>query len=154
MAILQKLKSGFLGRTTQRRLTPEEYLEKLTRIGLNEDGTEAVDPVPMDPPIGYKKQPSMVEIVREMVRSERLAQEARDMGHETFEESEDFDVGDDDGNMMPSPWVSEFDPPLSEVTRAVEEERAARAPQPAAGAAGGAGGTPPAAGGGTPPEAS
>lgn len=151
MSVLTVVK-GFLRREAPPRLTKEEYLAKLIANGLNEDGTERVDPVPMAPPIGYKRQPSMVEIVREMVRSERLANEARLAGHETFEESEDFDVEDD--IPMQSQWENEFDPPISEVKREVEKERARKSAEKPAEKAGGAGGTPPAEGGGTPPEAS
>lgn len=62
---------------------------------LDEFGRELLDPTPMQPPAGYKKQESMFEIVRRMVRSEKLALEAQKLGAETFEEANDFDVGDD-----------------------------------------------------------
>lgn len=103
-----------------KRLTIEQYAEKLIRKGLDPRGQVVPDPVPIAPPIGYKKQPSMVEIVRDMVRSERLAQAAREAGHETFDESEDFDVGDEP-ELMRSPWENQFDPELSELLRAGQE---------------------------------
>lgn len=134
----------------------EEYLAKLVARGLNEDGTAKLDPTPMAPPIGYKKHPSIFEVVRNMVTSEKLAQQAREAGAETFEESEDFEVGDEP-DMLPSPWVNEFDPPLQELVKAGEEvvkERAKKAPKKPAGEVGGGGGTPPPVGGGTPPEPS
>lgn len=108
-----------------RQMELEDYLAKLLDKGLNPDGTPMLDPTPMAPPIGYKKHPSMVEIVRDMVRSERLAQAAAESGHETFEESEDFDVGDDP-ELLRSQWENEFDPPLSELVRAGEEAIRAR----------------------------
>ena len=123
-------------------LSVEEYFKKLQDKGLNPDGTQILDPVPMAPPIGYKKHPSMVEIVRDMVRSEKLAQEAAASGRETFEESEDFDVPDEPA-LMPSPWTNDFDPPLEEILAAGREAMALKAAAVASGESGGGGGTPP-----------
>lgn len=138
MSVIDKLRETFRPR---QRLTPEEYLAKLTRKGLHPDGTPVLDPVPVAPPIGYKKTPSMVEIVRDMVRGERLRQEAIAAGHETFEESEDFDVGDEP-ELMRSPWENQFDPPLEEILAAGRASLAEKKK-----AEGGAGGTKPPAGG-------
>jgi len=73
------------------------------------DGREVVSAVPMAPPIGWKKQPSMIEHIKALVRSERLAQEAAAAGFETPEEADDFDVGDDYDPT--SPYEHNFDPP-------------------------------------------
>jgi hypothetical protein len=74
---------------------------------LNERGHELPSGVPMAPPLGYKKQPSLHETIRNMIRSERLAQEAATAGFETFDEADDFDVGDD---LDPSsPYELEFE---------------------------------------------
>lgn len=105
------------------------HKQKMRDRGYNDEGKFIPDSVPMAPPIGYKKQPSMVEIVRNMVRSERLADEARRAGMETFEESEDFDVGDD-GEDLKSGFENDFDPPIDELRRAIEEERAVKAAPP------------------------
>lgn len=91
------------------------------RLPITEDGREVVDPTPMAPPVGYRRQPSMVEIVRQMVRSERLRAEAEAADMETFEESDDFDVGDDFDPT--SPYENEFDPPIREM---VQEGRKAQ----------------------------
>lgn len=137
-----------------KRLTKEEYLQKLTEKGLHADGTPVLDPLPIAPPIGYVKAPSMVEIVRDMVRGERLRQEAEAAGYETFEESEDFDVGDEDVHAR-SPYENEFDPPIGELLAAGREEVAKKesaakaaktSKKPAeepAGDVGGGGGSPP-----------
>lgn len=103
-----------------KRLTLEEYFAKLKEKGLNEDGSPVLDPTPMAPPIGYKKQPSMVDIIRDMVQSENLRREAMAAGAETFEESEDFDVGDDPEQLR-SPYENDFDPPVSELVQAARE---------------------------------
>lgn len=124
MSVVQKLRETFRGRQA---LTPEQYLEKLLRKGLHPDGTPILDPTPMAPPIGYKKHPSMVEIVRDMVRGERLKQLAEESGHETFEESEDFDVEDE--QILRSQWENEFDPPLPVLIAAGREAIAEREKQ-------------------------
>ena len=105
------------------RLSVEEYAQKLLDKGIGSDGHFVPDPIPMAPPIGYKKAPSMIEIVRDMVRSEKLAQAAAAAGHETFEEAEDFDV-DDDPVQLKSGWENDFDPPIAEVKEAVEADKA------------------------------
>lgn len=112
-------------RKVKPRMTEEEYLEKMLAKSKAPDGSEVLDPTPMAPPIGYVKQPSMVEIVRNMVRSEKLALAAAEAGMETFEESEDFDVGDEAEDLL-SGFENEFDPPISEVREAVEQARRER----------------------------
>lgn len=141
-SMLTKLRETFRSREV---MTPEQYAEKMLRRGLNNDGTPILDPLPIAPPVGYKKAPSMVEIVRDMVRSERLADAARQSGHETFEESEDFDVGDEDP-LARSPWENDFDPPLEELLKAgraaLEEKKKVEQAEPKADA-GGSGAKPP-----------
>lgn len=56
---------------------------------------EQPDPTPMAPPLGFKRRPSLADQIREMVRNERLQRELDEAGYETFEEADDFDVGDD-----------------------------------------------------------
>lgn len=107
------------------RLTPDEYLQKLLDKGLREDGQPELDPVPLAPPIGYKKHPSMVEIVRDMVRGEKLRLEALESGHESFEEAEDFDI-DDDGPVLRSEHENVSDPTLNDLLAAGAAEKAAK----------------------------
>lgn len=121
--VLQKVKD--LVRRRPRQLSLEEYLAKLSAKGLNQDGTFMVDPTPMAPPIGYKKHPSMVEIVRDMVRSEKLRVAALESGHESFEEAEDFDV-DDEPQQLRSKYENEQDPTLKDLLAAGAHESAAR----------------------------
>lgn len=84
-------------------------------------GREIGDPTPVAPPVGYKKQPTMVEHIRNMIRSERLAMETAAAGAETFEESEDFDIGDDFDPR--TPYENDFDPSYQEIVSSVEESR-------------------------------
>ncbi|UIB81459.1 hypothetical protein [Flyfo microvirus Tbat2_151] len=84
----------------------------------------------MAPPVGYKRQPSLADQIREMVRSERLAMEAENAGYETFEEADDFDVGDDYDPQ--TPYENEFDTPLDELKRRrdIAEEEKPSPPEP------------------------
>lgn len=113
-------------------------------------GYSRLDPTPIAPPLGYKKQPSLVEQIRHMVKSEALAAAAAAAGAETFEESEDFEVDDELGVIDPhSPWENDFDPPAKEIAKAVgdhrREEAARKAYKPPGDAkpAGGGGAQPP-----------
>lgn len=117
------------------RIPLKEWLAKLAARGLS--GAKFMpDPVPVAPPVGYKRVPSMVETIREMVRSERLAAEAAAMGHETFEEADDLDIPDDPPDLH-SQWENEFDPPVAEVVKAgkevVEERERKKRAKPAEG---------------------
>lgn len=124
MSVLEMVKSK-LRRRPPKQLDMEEYIQKLRDRGLTPGGELIPDPVPIAPPIGYVKHPSMVEIVRDMVRSEKLKQLAEEAGAETFEESEDFDIPDDPVQME-SPYENEFDPPVEELLQAGREAIAAR----------------------------
>lgn len=86
------------------RLTPDGEV-----VPVHDDmGRELPDPVPMAPPIGWFKQPSMFDQVRQMVRGEHLRMYAEAQGAETFEEAQDFDVDDE---MFPvSPYEGDFEP--------------------------------------------
>lgn len=90
---------------------------------LDEFGREILDPTPIAPPVGYRKEESIFDHVRNLIRSERLALEAEMAGAETFEESEDFEIGDDfEPN---SAYENDIDVPLSQIQRDVEAARAA-----------------------------
>jgi len=72
---------------------------------LDEAGRELPNPIPLSPPVGYKKAPSIADQMRAMIR--QASYEASQMGAETEEEANDFDVGED---MEPhSPWEHDFD---------------------------------------------
>lgn len=105
----------------------EEYLEQHPKgKPLTPDGKEILDPTPLAPPVGYFRQPSLTEQIRQMVLSERLRQEAEAAGMESFEEADDFDVGDDFDPT--SPYEQDFDPtPIQELKR---RRTAAETPPP------------------------
>lgn len=102
--------------------------KRAAQVFLDSDGYEVLDPTPIAPPIGYKKSPSMFDLVRQQIRSEKLAQEAREQGLETFDEADDFDIPDDpvDPN---TPFEEMFDPgPPPPRYRTAEEELDPRRP--------------------------
>lgn len=63
------------------------------KLPLNDRGELIPDPVPMAPPIGYRPQPDMMQMIRDQVRLASI--EAERQGLETEDEADDFDVGDD-----------------------------------------------------------
>lgn len=99
------------------------------QLYLDKNGHETLNPTPMQPPVGYIRQPTIAEQMRQMIRTASL--EAAQAGAETLEEAEDFDVGED---MEPhSPWENDFDPdPMLDHMLAL----ASRPPLPEVGAAG------------------
>lgn len=83
-----------------------ELEQSVQSLYLDENGHEKPNPVPMQPPVGYRRQPTIAEQMRMMIRTASL--EAAQAGAETEEEANDFDVGED---MEPhSPWENDFEP--------------------------------------------
>lgn len=76
---------------------------------IDQHGRVYLDPTPVAPPVGYVRHKPMHETIREMVRSEALRQAAENAGLETFEDADDFRIGDDFDPM--SPYEYNFDPP-------------------------------------------
>ena len=87
--------------------TPQRRV-KAAHVKYDDQGRELMDPTPVAPPIGYRKSPSITEQIRNMIRSERLREEAEEQGYESFEDADDFDVGDDYDPK--SPYEEIFEP--------------------------------------------
>lgn len=109
---------------------------------IDENGREVLDGTPLSPPVGYMRQPSLAEQIRNSVRDYKLMQKlAGDDDIETFEEADDFDVDDD--VPVNSPWEETFDSdgnsnfePIAEVNKKEAAKNAAvkaksTPPQPA-----------------------
>lgn len=77
---------------------------------LTTDGKEIPDPTPMAPPVGFTRQPTLRDQIREMIASERLRAEAEAAGYESFDESDDFDIPDEPG-LPVTPYDVEVAPP-------------------------------------------
>lgn len=106
----------------------EEYLNPKGRL-QTDAGHEIPDPKPIAPPIGYNRQPSLAEQIRTMVRNEKLQADLDAAGYETFEEADDFDVGDDYDPR--SPYEQQFEPtPIPELKRRALEAQSAEAKIP------------------------
>lgn len=106
---------------------------------IDEHGKFYGSPIPIEPPLGYKRQPSLAEQMRQLIRSEALAAAARSQGYETLEEGDDFDVQDDYDPR--SPWEYNFDPVVDpQALEAATKPPPPPAPSPNAEGAQGAGG--------------
>lgn len=108
-------------------ITEDGEILRLNHKGkpLTPAGGEILDPRPLAPPVGYRKQPSMAEQIRDMIRSERLAQEAAAADAESFEDADDFDIGDDYDPS--SPYEGDFDPiDVETLKAAIKAERQSR----------------------------
>lgn len=73
---------------------------------LNEKGHETLDDTPLAIPVGFRQPESLSDTIKRLVRTE-LSNTARASGAETFEESDDFNVGDDFDPS--SPWELKAD---------------------------------------------
>lgn len=87
---------------------PENLQPKTSADYLDATGREKPSNVPIAPPIGYVKQPTLVERMRQMIATE-MSLRAQADGQETFEEADDFEVGDDYDPT--SPYEETFEPP-------------------------------------------
>lgn len=106
---------------------------KQSQVHHDEEGREILDGTPIAPPIGYKPTKSIAEQVREMVRSEHLRLAAESAGMETFEEADDFDVGDDYDPSSPFELIFEgvpAEPPAPPRKPGEGEESSAPTPSP------------------------
>lgn len=70
-----------------------ETLSELNTALIDAEGREVLNPRPMFQDVTPKTQ-SMSERIRETIRLE-LSLQAQEQGHESFEESQDFDVEDE-----------------------------------------------------------
>lgn len=96
---------------------------------LDNNGREILDQTPRAIPLRALRNRNRTEDLRALVRQEmsRLAQE---QGHESFEEADDFEVGDDFD--PDSPYELGFDPEISpQQTLFQEEQPVQRDPDPA-----------------------
>lgn len=88
-------------------------------VEYNERGEELLDPRPMSVAVGFKRPPSLAEMVKNLVRNERVQRDFETHGIETFDEADDFEVGDD---LDPSsPWEESFDPDYPHIAARMQE---------------------------------
>lgn len=89
-------------------------------VRLDEFGREVPDPRPLQIPAGFKRPETLAETVQRLVRGQ-LSRQAQEQGFETFEESEDFDIGDEID--MSTPYETFFDPVLGKEITPADFER-------------------------------
>lgn len=69
---------------------------------LDERGHEKLDNTPIEIPLEFRETETLEERIKRLLRSEQFAREMDRQGYETYEEADDFDVGDDYDPK--SPW--------------------------------------------------
>lgn len=89
----------------------------------NENGEEILDPVPMQPPVGYKKTLSLAEQIRQQVRLHKMELEDNSI-QETEEEADDFEVGEDYEPL--SKYENDHIPSVKQLKQKAKEINAAR----------------------------
>lgn len=80
-------------------------VKRITRAFRNV--VEKHKPSQREVPVGFHRPPSINEMIALYVRNE-VSRRAAEAGYETFEEADDFDVGEED--QFESPYEVEFDP--------------------------------------------
>lgn len=113
------------------RTSIDAFLRKLSGKRQTVDGAELPSDVPIAPPIGYKKQPTMVEHIRNAVRSEQLRLAAEAAGAESFEEADDFEVEDDLEPISAYEFERFFEPPAESRPAAQADSPKPAEPAPA-----------------------
>lgn len=100
------------------------------RAVLLPDGSEVLNPVPMAPPVGFKEEPSMMEVMQNMIKRHMAGLED-DTELDTPEDALDFDVPDDH-----DPWgpyevelMEEF-PAVPKVEESGDLDKEEEAPPP------------------------
>lgn len=73
---------------------------------IDKNGAEILDMTPLSIPVGAKRPEPLSSQVARLVRTE-MSKMAQKQGMETFEEAEDFDVGD--GEDFTSAWEEQFE---------------------------------------------
>lgn len=79
----------------ERLIEFDNVKKTLSNYRHNANGEELLDPVPMQPPLGYKKTPTLSEQIAQQVRRMKLELLQDDSVSETEEEADDFEIGDD-----------------------------------------------------------
>lgn len=82
----------------------------------DKDGAEVLNPVPMQPPLGYKPQLSLAEQIRQQVRAMSAMNQ---MEPETEEEADDFEIADDP--VIQSRWENDMVPSIKETRARLRE---------------------------------
>lgn len=96
------------GELTFRRISQQDRY-------LNKAGQEIPDPRPAAPALGKIPETNIRDYIKTLVRNERLQQELDAQGVETFEEANDFEVGED--YFPDSEYENDLEPSVAELIR-------------------------------------
>lgn len=92
---------------------------------LNERGHEILDPNPVEIPVGFHQPPTLEARMRALIRTE-MSQLAAQKGEETFEEADDFDIGDDFDPTSPYEQHFDHDDNIDSLKTQIKESKAKR----------------------------
>lgn len=93
---------------------------------LDKDGNEIPDPNPIALPVDFERPPTIAELVQRLVRYE-MSNAAGQEGEETFEEADDFEVGDEPE--LRSPYELDDEQVNARIGDFIEEEPKAAVPK-------------------------
>lgn len=104
----------------------QEYTPRrvLIREASQEAQKEVVDPVPVEIPLSNQRPPSLKEEMMRYIRQE-ISNQARDKGHETFEEFDDFSDDEPEMALPPSPYTVQMEDVPGGAYLYPEDEKAA-----------------------------
>lgn len=103
---------------------------------FDEFGREIPDPTPIEVPLKFQRPPTLQEQIRQMIRSESLRATLSEEA-ESFEEADDFDIDDEEDDilspyeieewreMTPEEADADFDPPPADVAVPAASEQGA-----------------------------
>jgi len=105
---------------------------------LTKTGKEILNRTPISIPLGFSRPKSITEQIAEFVTNQKIQEQLDAAGFETFEDAEDFEIGDDYESLPESKYEADFDNIKSGL--ALEREKARKSAQqnsskPAAGEA-------------------
>lgn len=108
-------------------MKPKEE-HKVMLISLHdENGFEIPDPTPIALPVDFERPPTIQELVQRLVKYEMSAAAAA-AGEESFEEADDFEVGDEPE--LRSPYELDDEQQAARLSDFVEEAPAPQVPKP------------------------
>lgn len=81
--------------------------KKMQKAVAGWTGLEVTDPKPMEVPVQFRQSETLEQRMARILRSSELRAAVERHGYETFEEADDFDVGDDYDPS--SPYERDFD---------------------------------------------
>lgn len=88
---------------------------------FNDRGEELLDDRPMSAAVGFKRPPSLADLVKSLIRNEQVQRDFETHGIETFDDADNFNTGEDMD--MTSPWEENFDPLYPHIGARLDEVR-------------------------------